>query len=95
MNVLGRLKKLKTSADFAGALTDLEAAHGEAVAAVETLEAQREDRIFSGGDLVALEADIAAAEGKAKTLAVALSGAEKRRTEASEAERMGRLRGQL
>ncbi len=91
MNVLSTLKKLKTSADFAGAIDTLEADHAEAVAAVGELEGKREDLIFTGGDLAKLERDIVEAEGRVKTLAIAISGAERRRTEAAEAERMAEM----
>ena len=84
--VLKRLPKAKTSADFDAALADLETEHARALAAVGELEGKREDLIFTGGDLAALEADISAAEGEAKTLAVAITGAEKRREQAAEAE---------
>lgn len=90
-NVLSTLKKLKSSEDFAGAITALEAEHATALAAVAELEAGREAAIFSGGDLAALEVDIALAEGRVKTLAVAITGAERRRTEAAEAERQAEL----
>ena len=86
MNVLTNLKKLKSSADFADALVDLETEHAEAVAAVADLEAGREDMIFSGGNLDKLEANISAAEARVKTLGVAITGATKRRDEASQAE---------
>ena len=62
-NILARLPKAKSSADFDAAIPDLETAHTEAVAAVADLEAGREAAIFEGGNLEALEADIAAAEG--------------------------------
>ena len=94
MNALTILKKLpglKTSGDFDAAIDTLETAHSEATAAVAALESKREDLIFSGGDLAKLEADISAAVGRAKTLAVALSGAEKRREQAAEAERQAEL----
>ncbi len=90
-NVLSNLKKLKSSADFDTAITDLEAELSEATADVDELESQREDLIFSGGNLAKLEADIAAAEGKAKTLTIAMEGAKRRRDEAAEAERMAEL----
>ena len=90
-NVLSRLPKAKTSADFAEAITDLETENASALAAVGDLEGQREDLIFSGGDLDRLEADIAAAGGKVKTLDIALTGARRRHTEATEAERQAEL----
>ncbi len=90
-SILARLPKAKTSADFDAALADLETEHAEALAAVADLESQREDLIFSGGDLVKLEADISAAEGRAKTLAVAMEGARKRREAAAEAEAQAEL----
>ena len=62
-SILKRLPKMKTSADFDAAIADLETEHAAALAAVGELEAQREDLIFTGGDLAALEADISAAEG--------------------------------
>ena len=90
-NILARLPGLKSSADFDAAITDLETEHASALAAVGELEAGREAAIFDGGNLAALEADISAAEGRAKTLAVALEGARKRRETAIEAERMAEL----
>ena len=90
-NILARLPKVKTSVDFDAAIGDLEMARAEAAAAVAELEGQREDLIFDGGDLAALEADISAAESRTKTLAVALSGARKRREAAIEAERQAEL----
>ena len=89
--ILRKLPKAKTAADFTAATADLEREHTEALAAVETLEAEREDRIFSGGSLSALEGDIATAQAKAKTIAVALGGAQKRHGQATEAERVARL----
>ncbi len=91
MNILSNLTKLKSAADFSAAITDLEREHAAALAAVADLESQREDLIFSGGDLVKLEADISAAEGRAKTLAVAMEGARTRRDAAAEAEAQAEL----
>ena len=85
-NILARLPKAKSSADFDAALVDLETEQVAALAAVGDLEAQREDLIFTGGDLAALEGDIALAEGRVKTLGVALAGARRRREQAVEAE---------
>ena len=90
-NILKRLPKAKTSADFDAALADLETEHASALAAVGDLESQREDLIFTGGDLAALEADISTAEGRVKTLAVAMEGARKRREQAAEAEAQAEL----
>ncbi len=90
-NVLARLPKAKTSADFDAALADLKTEHAAALADVGELESQREDLIFTGGDLGKLEADIGTAEGKVKTLAVAMEGARKRREAAAEAERQAEL----
>ncbi len=90
-SILARLPKAKTSADFDAAITDLETEHAAATAAVGELEAGREAAIFSGGDLAALEADISAAEGRVKTLGVAITGATKRRDEAAEAEAQAKL----
>ena len=89
--ILKQLPGLKSSSDFASAIDSLETEHASALAAVTELEAGREAAIFDGGDLAALEADIAAAENRAKTLAVALEGARKRRESAVEAERMAEL----
>ena len=85
-SILSSLKKLKSSADFTAAIDTLETEHAEAVAAVGELEAGRESAIFDGGDLAKLEADISAAEGRAKTLNIAMEGARKRREAAIEAE---------
>ena len=91
MTVLRNLKKLKTSADFAGGIDSLETERTAALAAVATLEAKREDTLFEGRNLDRLEADIAAAGGKVKTLDIALTGARRRHTEATKAERMAGL----
>ena len=85
-SILRSLKKLKSSADFTAPIDTLETEHAEAVAAVGELEAGRESAIFDGGDLAKLEADISAAEGRAKTLNIAMEGARKRREAAIEAE---------
>ena len=90
-SILSKMPGLKSSEDFAGAIDTLETEHASALAAVAELEAGRESAIFDGGDLAALEAGIAAAESRAKTLAVALEGARKRRDEAVEAERQAKL----
>ncbi len=90
-NILKKLPGLKTSADFDAALADLETEHAAALAAVAELEAQREDLIFSGGDIGKLARDIVEAESKAKTFSIALDGARKRRDEAAKAERMAEL----
>ena len=90
-SLLSKLPALKSSEDFAGAVATLETAHSEASAKVAELEAGREDRIFSGGDLAKLASDISAAEGNAKTLAVALAGAQKRHGQATEAEAQAEL----
>ncbi len=84
--ILANLKKLKSSADFADALVDLETERDAALAAVAELEAGRESAIFDGGNLDKLEANISAAEARVKTLGVAITGATKRRDEASQAE---------
>jgi len=90
-SILARLPKAKTSADFDAALADLETEHAAALAAVGTLESQREDMIFTGGNLGKLERDIAEAEGRVKTLGVAIEGATKRQAAAVEAERQAAL----
>ena len=90
-SILRKLPDLKTSTDFGKAITNLETEHAAAVAAVGELEAGRESAIFDGGDLAKLEADISAAEGRAKTLNIALGGAQKRHGQATEAERVARL----
>ena len=90
-SILSSLKKLKSSADFTAAIDTLETEHAEAVAAVGEFEAGRESAIFGGGDLGKLERDIAEAEGRVKTLSIAKSGAERRRTEAVEAEAQAEL----
>ena len=89
--ILKRLPGLKTASDFDAAITDLETEHAAAVAAVGELEAGREAAIFGGGDLAALAADISAAKGRTETLNIAKSGAERRRTEAVEAEAQAKL----
>jgi chromosome segregation ATPase len=90
-SILARLPKAKTSADFDAAISELEKEFALARAAVGELEAQREDTIFAGGDLDRLDADVGAAENRAKTLAVALEGATKRRDQAMEAEAQAAL----
>ena len=90
-SILRKLPDLKTSTDFGKAITNLETEHAAAVAAVGELEAGRESAIFDGGDLGQLERDIAEAQGRAKTLNIAKSGAERRRTEAVEAEAQAKL----
>ena len=89
--VLKQLPGLKSSADFAAATATLEAEHATAQAAVATLEARREDTLFEGGRFDALEADIAAAEAQVRTLDVALTGARRRHSEATEAEAQAAL----
>ncbi len=84
--ILKQLPALKTSTDFAGAITTLELEHTEAVAAVGELEAGREAAIFSGGNLGKLESDIAEAQSRVRTLDIALTGARKRREAAIEGE---------
>ena len=91
MTVLSTLKKLKTSTDFAAAIDPPETEHAAAKAEVATLEAKRENELFEGRNLDALEADISTAEDNARTLDIALTGARKRRTEAVEAERMAAI----
>ena len=91
MNVLSNLRKMKTSTDFAAGIDSLETEHAAALAAVGELESQREDTLFEGRNLDALEADIAKAEGKAKTFDIALVGARRRHTEATEAEAQAEL----
>ena len=90
-SILSKMPGLKSSDDFAAAITDLEREYAEAVAAVAELEGKREDLIFSGGDLGKLERDIAEAEGRVKTLGVAIEGATKRQAAAVEAERQAAL----
>ncbi len=90
-NHLKQLPGLKSSDDFAAAITDLETEHAEAVAAVGELEAGRESAIFDGGNLDKLEADVASAEGRVKTLAIAMAGARKRHEAAAEAEAQAKL----
>ena len=89
--ILKKLPNLKSSEDFAAAVVTLETAHSEASAKVAELEAGREDRIFSGGNLSALEGDILAAESRVKTLAIAVSGATKRQAAAVEVEAEAKL----
>ncbi len=84
--ILENLKKLKSSADFAAAITDLETEHTAATAAVAELEAGREAAIFSGGNLEKLARDISDAVSRVQTLGVAMEGARKRRDAAIEAE---------
>ena len=95
MNAMTKLLKqlpgLKSSDDFAAVIGDLEREHGAATATVVELEGKREDLIFTGGDLAKLASDISAAEGNAKTLAVALAGAQKRHGQATEAEAQAAL----
>lgn len=90
-NILKRLPGLRTAEDFASALADLERGHTETAAALADLEARRESCLFDGGDLAALESDIAAAESRVKTFAVAVEGATKRQAAAVESERMAEL----
>ena len=90
-SILSKMPGLKSSADFADALGDLETEHAAATAAAADLESQREDLIFSGGNLTRLDADIAAAEGQVRTLTTAIEGARKRRDQAAEAESQAEL----
>ena len=89
--ILKRLPALKSAADFDAAITDIEREHAEAGAAVGTLESQREDMIFTGGNLGKLETDINAAKSRTETLNIALEGARKRREMAIEAEAQAEL----
>ena len=90
-NLLKKLPGLKTSADFVSAIVDLEREHAEATTAVAELEGKRETALFDGGDIGKLEDDILAADSKAKTLSIALTGAKRRRDQAAEAERQAKM----
>ena len=82
---------LKSSSDFDAALIDLEMEHTAAADALSDLEGRRESVIFDGGDLLALESDIADAQRQVKALDAAISGATKRQAAALEAERQAEL----